>query len=274
MSGPDQKSAALAIALLVRLNVSGDADWACSRAECSDTSEGRSPVPRIGGSGGSSSRTRARCFWTRSATLGAEAQAKLLRASRRRRSSALVAGNRLWSCAHSWRRRTTISRRRRWARSTRGLCSFASMSFRCRIPPLRERPDDIPQLVRHFSALTVRGAGRPSPIVEVTDALERWNWPGNIRELANIVERLAILWARAWCARRRKFSPMARRGRLEPETCRYVQLGRTRGDSLRVEGIGRASPGRMVAVRGLVSTGPGSTRRCSGWAPSDPGPEP
>jgi two-component system nitrogen regulation response regulator NtrX len=65
------------------------------------------------------------------------------------------------------------------------------------VPPLRERPDDIPQLVRHFSALYRARSGRPAPTWSA-GALEvfiRYRWPGNVRELANIVERLAILHA-------------------------------------------------------------------------------
>jgi two-component system nitrogen regulation response regulator NtrX len=64
------------------------------------------------------------------------------------------------------------------------------------IPPLRERPDDIPALVRHFSALHRGRTGQPltSWTADALDALARYRWPGNIRELANIVERLAILY--------------------------------------------------------------------------------
>jgi len=63
------------------------------------------------------------------------------------------------------------------------------------IPPLRERPDDIPALVHHFSALHRRRTGQPltSWSDNALDLLARHRWPGNIRELANIVERLAIL---------------------------------------------------------------------------------
>ena len=63
------------------------------------------------------------------------------------------------------------------------------------IPPLRERPDDIPALVHHFSALHRRRTGQPltSWSANALDLLARHRWPGNIRELANIVERLAIL---------------------------------------------------------------------------------
>jgi two-component system nitrogen regulation response regulator NtrX len=63
------------------------------------------------------------------------------------------------------------------------------------IPPLRERPDDIPALVRHFSLLHRGRTGQPltSWSADALDTLARYRWPGNVRELANIVERLAIL---------------------------------------------------------------------------------
>ena len=63
------------------------------------------------------------------------------------------------------------------------------------IPPLRERPDDIPALVRHFSAVHRGRTGQPltSWSADAMDVLARYRWPGNVRELANIVERLAIL---------------------------------------------------------------------------------
>jgi transcriptional regulator with GAF, ATPase, and Fis domain len=63
------------------------------------------------------------------------------------------------------------------------------------VPPLRERPGDIPALVRHFSALHRMRTGQPMPAWsdEAVATLTRYAWPGNVRELANIVERLAIL---------------------------------------------------------------------------------
>jgi two-component system nitrogen regulation response regulator NtrX len=63
------------------------------------------------------------------------------------------------------------------------------------IPPLRERPDDIPALVRHFSQVHRGRTGQPltSWSTDALDVLARYRWPGNVRELANIVERLAIL---------------------------------------------------------------------------------
>jgi two-component system nitrogen regulation response regulator NtrX len=63
------------------------------------------------------------------------------------------------------------------------------------LPPLRERPSDIPALVRHFSILHRMRTGQPMPTWsdDAIAAFTRYGWPGNVRELANIVERLAIL---------------------------------------------------------------------------------
>jgi formate hydrogenlyase transcriptional activator len=63
------------------------------------------------------------------------------------------------------------------------------------LPPLRERPDDIPRLVRHFTQRFARRMGRrietiPAPEM---DALVRYAWPGNVREMQNVIERAVIL---------------------------------------------------------------------------------
>src|SRR5687767_15123877 len=63
------------------------------------------------------------------------------------------------------------------------------------VPPLRERPSDIPLLVKHFSALHHGRTGQAPPrwTNEAVAALGRYRWPGNVRELANIIERISIL---------------------------------------------------------------------------------
>ncbi|HXM37276.1 MAG TPA: sigma-54 dependent transcriptional regulator [Gemmatimonadales bacterium] len=62
------------------------------------------------------------------------------------------------------------------------------------IPPLRERPDDVAPLVRHFAARCAARLGRPVRFdAGAVPLLAAYAWPGNVRELANIVERLAIL---------------------------------------------------------------------------------
>jgi DNA-binding NtrC family response regulator len=56
-----------------------------------------------------------------------------------------------------------------------------------RLPPLRDRRDDIPALVRHFLG------NRPALPAHVLDLLASHTWPGNVRELRNTLERLTVL---------------------------------------------------------------------------------
>jgi formate hydrogenlyase transcriptional activator len=62
-------------------------------------------------------------------------------------------------------------------------------------PPLRDRAGDIPVLVRHFVATHARRMGKNIQSIpeEAMEALQRWKWPGNIRELENMLERAVIL---------------------------------------------------------------------------------
>ena len=63
------------------------------------------------------------------------------------------------------------------------------------VPALRQRAEDIPQLVRHFTALHARRMNRRIDDIpaETMDALVRYRWPGNVRELQNFIERAVIL---------------------------------------------------------------------------------
>jgi len=72
---------------------------------------------------------------------------------------------------------------------------FRLSVFPIRVPPLRERREDIPLLVEHFLGLRARTAGTPlRKVDERTMAmLQRYAWPGNIRELQNVIERWAIV---------------------------------------------------------------------------------
>jgi len=64
-----------------------------------------------------------------------------------------------------------------------------------RLPPLRERTEDVPDLTRHFFLQAEReGLPRKQIDVAALDRLKRYRWPGNVRELENLVRRLAALY--------------------------------------------------------------------------------
>lgn len=65
-----------------------------------------------------------------------------------------------------------------------------------RLPPLRERTEDIPELIRHFLAQG-SSEGLPQKTIDpqAMDRLKRHRWPGNVRELENLVRRLAALYS-------------------------------------------------------------------------------
>jgi DNA-binding NtrC family response regulator len=67
--------------------------------------------------------------------------------------------------------------------------------LRIDLPPLRDRIQDLPLLVRHFREKLAAKLGHPVPALapEALDAMRRYRWPGNVRELENTLEQLFIL---------------------------------------------------------------------------------
>jgi formate hydrogenlyase transcriptional activator len=67
--------------------------------------------------------------------------------------------------------------------------------FPIEVPPLRERRDDIPPLVRYFLGQSARRLNRPAPTISQAAMIDltSYDWPGNVRELQNTVERAVIL---------------------------------------------------------------------------------
>jgi two-component system nitrogen regulation response regulator NtrX len=129
--------------------------------------------------------------------LGPEAQAKLLRAIEAREIERVGGGKPIRVDV-----RIVAATNRDLARAVRDGQFREDLYFRLNVlpmevPPLRERPGDVPLLVRHFAELQRQRSGQPAPRWSdaAVQALARYRWPGNVRELANIVERLAILCA-------------------------------------------------------------------------------
>jgi len=67
--------------------------------------------------------------------------------------------------------------------------------FPIRIPPLRERREDIPLLVQHFTQKYAQRMGKQIDTIpeSIMQKLMRWDWPGNVRELESLIERSVII---------------------------------------------------------------------------------
>ncbi len=81
------------------------------------------------------------------------------------------------------------------------------------VPPLRERSEDIPLLARHFlKEISAAYSRRPREISDdAVDALMRYSWPGNIRELRNVIERVVIMNPTAARLERKHLPPLVYR---------------------------------------------------------------
>jgi len=71
---------------------------------------------------------------------------------------------------------------------------FRLRAFPIRVPPLREREEDIPLLVKYFAERFARHLNRQVPEIEsdVMECLKRYRWPGNVRELEHVVQRAVL----------------------------------------------------------------------------------
>jgi DNA-binding NtrC family response regulator len=113
------------------------------------------------------------------------------------------------------------------------------------LPPLRERPDDIPILAAHFAAKSAQKYGQPTPELEpgLVEILLDYQWPGNVRELENLIERLVVL------------SNTSTLGlEFVPEKMLRVLPGTPTGDESTLEGAVQALKRRMI-VSALQSEG-------------------
>jgi DNA-binding NtrC family response regulator len=116
------------------------------------------------------------------------------------------------------------------------------------VPPLRDRPGDIPLLVRHFAQKVGVRIGRADVTVApgVLAEFERYPWPGNVRELSNAVERAVILAADGVVRRAVLPSVLPRSGGVEP-----LDAAVTRAEIDAIRRALRASPSRAEAARRL-----------------------
>ncbi|GAB4128715.1 MAG: sigma-54 dependent transcriptional regulator [Thermogutta sp.] len=97
------------------------------------------------------------------------------------------------------------------------------------VPPLRERREDIPELIAYFRSRCAQRLGREVPEMDrsALDVLAEHDWPGNVRELENMVTRLCVLenTPRISADRLRKWLPVESRSR--PESSFEIPVGMT-----------------------------------------------
>jgi formate hydrogenlyase transcriptional activator len=115
--------------------------------------------------------------------------------------------------------------------------------FPISIPPLRERPEDIPLLVRHFVQQFAKRMDKRVDAIssETMEALTRYPWPGNIRELQNVMERSVVIHKKgnlcvkkSWLSRESfqtgpATHPLFKRSALEDREMIGAALAETRG---------------------------------------------
>jgi DNA-binding NtrC family response regulator len=115
--------------------------------------------------------------------------------------------------------------------------------FPISIPPLRERPEDIPLLVRHFVEQFAQRMNKTIDAIspETMEALTRYPWPGNIRELQNVIERSVVVhkkgnlsvkksWlSREWLQLEPRTRALFKRSAMEDRVMIGAALAETRG---------------------------------------------
>jgi two-component system response regulator AtoC len=140
------------------------------------------------------------------------------------------------------------------------------------VPPLRDRPSDIPQLAEHLVRKASGAVGRSAPVLspEALGSLQSHSWPGNVRELENCLTRAVVLatgdvirpehlaLGTVGAEPRRR---LARLEEIEREHVAYV-LDAMRGNKSRaaeILGISRPRLVRVIKKYGLAERGPGPT---------------
>ena len=123
--------------------------------------------------------------------------------------------------------------------------------FPIRVPPLRERREDIPLLVRHFTKKYARQIRkRVNSVPEPTlHKLMSWNWPGNIRELQNVIERCVILSEGEVL----RLEPGMLVSKSEKAEMVEIKGGEPRGVKAQIEAVLHETRGRVYGTEGAAA---------------------
>jgi formate hydrogenlyase transcriptional activator len=151
--------------------------------------------------------------------------------------------------------------------------------FPVTLPPLRERIDDIPLLIKHFVQTFAKRQGKSIDHIpdEAVDVLRRHDWPGNIRELQNVVERAVIMTTGAVldlqmrASRAQTIGPVPTRTLADAERAHIVAalresnwvVGGRHGAAARL-GLARTTLITMMQRHGISREGMDATNRAFG----------
>jgi transcriptional regulator with GAF, ATPase, and Fis domain len=140
---------------------------------------------------------------------------------------------------------------------------FRLSVFPIEVPPLRERPEDIPDLTRHFLRLASRRLGLPEPSLNRGHllALQAYDWPGNVRELQNVIERALILG-------RGRVLSFALPGQEPLAEAPAGMPGRKVLTEVELRALERRNLARILERTGWKIQGPGSAAALLGVAPA------
>ncbi|MEM1356133.1 MAG: sigma-54 dependent transcriptional regulator [Planctomycetota bacterium] len=139
----------------------------------------------------------------------------------------------------------------------RGDLFFRIRGMEIRLPALRERRDDIPLLVQHYTAKAAQQMNKPAPAVaeDAMMALMQFDWPGNVRQLINAVQN-AVIVCEAGKIEPRHLPPEISRGGEEPSggiadtagmSLDQIEKHAIR-DALRVTGGNREQAAKMLGI--------------------------
>ena len=157
--------------------------------------EARSRAPRNGGLGVSNWLMAARSSWTKWASCCLRRRSRCCESCKNGNSSGSEARSRSASTFASSPRPIVISAAAVANGSFRQDLFYRLNVFPIEVPPLRERQDDILMLVEYFVHRYATRAGKTIRSIDkkTLDLLQAYDWPGNIRELQNVIERSVIL---------------------------------------------------------------------------------
>jgi len=135
------------------------------------------------------------CFLDEIGELSAPLQAKLLRALQEQTIRRVGGNDRIPVSVRILAATNRDLKQRVAERSFREDLYYRLNVVTLNLPPLRERPEDIPLLVQHFLGKYTRASGRPIKGLarETLACLASYHWPGNVRELENAIERAVTL---------------------------------------------------------------------------------